>query len=149
MVIALADHGESLGEHKEKSHSIFIYESTQHIPFLVRVPRLPAAGRQIVSIVSQVDVMPTVLDFLSIPIPAEAQGRSLKQLITGAEKDGATGQAFMESHYPYLRQGRFDRQVGKRAVTTPTALSLPTKRSPPRLTSSRQASHSASGSIPR
>ena len=49
--------------------------------------------------------MPTVLDFLSIPIPAEAQGRSLKQLITGAEKDGATGQAFMESHYPYLHFG--------------------------------------------
>jgi arylsulfatase A-like enzyme len=105
IVIAIADHGESLGEHDENTHAIYIYESTQHIPFIIRVPGLKNTNRAISKIVSQVDVVPTVLDFLSIPIPGQVKGRSLKKLILGQEKDGDSGEAFLESHYPFLHYG--------------------------------------------
>jgi arylsulfatase A-like enzyme len=102
IVVAIADHGESLGEHGENSHAVFLYEGTQHIPFIMRVPGLKKTNLAISTIVGQVDVVPTIMDFLSIPAPAQVKGRSLKKLILGQEKDGDQGVAFLESHFPFL-----------------------------------------------
>jgi arylsulfatase A-like enzyme/Tfp pilus assembly protein PilF len=38
LIIMLSDHGESLGEHGEKEHGFFIYNSTVHIPLIVKPP---------------------------------------------------------------------------------------------------------------
>src|SRR5947199_1553754 len=67
-VIALAgDHGEGLGEHGEKTHGFFIYNSTLHVPLILKVPG--AAPRVVAEDVSLVDVMPTLLQALKIPSP--------------------------------------------------------------------------------
>lgn len=105
IIIAIGDHGESLGEHNEPTHYIFLYDATQWIPFLVRVPGLKKPGRAILNIVSQIDVFPTVLDLLNIKIPAQSQGRSLKKLLYGREPNELSGEAFLESHFPYLHFG--------------------------------------------
>ena len=42
IVVVAADHGESLGEHGEDGHGIFLYESTLRVPLIMRVPHLPA-----------------------------------------------------------------------------------------------------------
>lgn len=105
IIIAIGDHGEGLGEHKERTHSIFIYQATQHIPFIIRVPGIQNPGRKISQVVSQVDVLPTILDFLGLPVPPEVKGQSLKKLITGDEQESQDRQAFMESHFPYLHYG--------------------------------------------
>jgi len=105
IIVAIADHGEGLGEHEEKTHALFIYEATEHIPFLMRVPGLKNKGRILSRIVSQADVMPTILDFLSLPVPKEVQGKSLKKLILGQEKVREEGEAFLESHFPLLHYG--------------------------------------------
>jgi len=52
-----------------------------------------------------VDVMPTILDLVSIPIPKQAQGQSLAKLILDKEPDQATGEVFMESHFGFLHYG--------------------------------------------
>ena len=65
MIVLCGDHGESLGEHGEKTHGFFIYNATMHVPLIIRLPenRLPenAAARTVADPVSLVDLMPTVL----------------------------------------------------------------------------------------
>jgi arylsulfatase A-like enzyme/Flp pilus assembly protein TadD len=68
VIVVVGDHGESLGEHGEATHGIFVYESTMHVPFLLRVPT--SAARVERGLVSLVDVVPYLLDLLgSQPIP--------------------------------------------------------------------------------
>ena len=99
-VIALtADHGEGLGEHGEKTHGFFIYNSTLHVPLIVRVPG--AAPRVISDPVSLVDVMPTVLQALKIPIPPTVQGRSLLGEILGNPPSGVSN-LYAETYLPLL-----------------------------------------------
>lgn len=105
IVVAIGDHGEGMGEHGEMTHAIFIYEATQRVPFIIRVPGLKNANRELSYIAGQVDVMPTVLDFLGLPLPSQVQGRSLKKLILGQEKDSYEGESILESHYPFLHFG--------------------------------------------
>ena len=40
LVVVTADHGESLGEHGEATHSHLVYDATQHVPLLLRGPGL-------------------------------------------------------------------------------------------------------------
>ena len=68
LVVLASDHGESLGEHGEKTHDFFVYNATLHIACIIKVPG--AAPRVVMDEVSLVDVMTTVLQALGIPIPA-------------------------------------------------------------------------------
>jgi len=105
IVIAIGDHGEGLGEHDEMTHGIFIYDATSRIPFIIRIPGLKNPGRHLTKTVSQLDVMPTILDFLGLPPAKDIQGVSLKNLILGQEPDSESGDVFMESHFPFLHYG--------------------------------------------
>src|SRR4029077_11464300 len=44
VVIVTADHGESLGEHGEPTHGIFIYDATVRVPLIWRFPRALPSG---------------------------------------------------------------------------------------------------------
>ncbi len=105
IIIAVADHGESLGEHQEPTHFVFLYEATQRIPLLIRIPGLKNDEHLIRNVVSQIDLMPTILDLLSIEVPKQCSGRSLKRLLYGKEPNEFKGEAFLESHFPYLHFG--------------------------------------------
>ena len=80
LVIAVGDHGESLGEHGEATHGIFLYDATLHVPLIVAGPELPR-GRVIDDQVRSIDIHPTVMDFLRLPPSSEAQGVSLWPLM--------------------------------------------------------------------
>lgn len=98
LVVACGDHGEAFGEHGERGHGIFLYEPTLRVPLLMSAPgRLPA-GRAVTSRARLVDVMPTILDLLSIPAPAGLQGRSLLPVIRGEETGDRD--AYLETFYP-------------------------------------------------
>jgi arylsulfatase A-like enzyme/Flp pilus assembly protein TadD len=81
VIVLCGDHGESLGEHGEKTHGFFIYNATMHVPLIIRLPenRLPdnAAARTVADPVSLVDLMPTVLGAVGLEIPSQVQGRNL------------------------------------------------------------------------
>jgi arylsulfatase A-like enzyme/cytochrome c-type biogenesis protein CcmH/NrfG len=82
LVVLTSDHGEALGEHGEATHGIFGYEATLRVPLVVYQPNRwrPA----IVSTpVAHVDIMPTILDALALPVPADIDGRSLVPLLNG------------------------------------------------------------------
>src|ERR1700682_6561920 len=65
VIVLCGDHGESLGEHGEKTHGFFIYNATMHVPLIIRLPenRLPEnkAARLGAEPVSLADLMPTAL----------------------------------------------------------------------------------------
>ncbi len=77
LVIVTADHGESLGEHGEMSHGIFIYDGTQHVPLIVSGPSPLPRGHTVEYEVGVVDITPTVLNLLGIDPPGELDGRNL------------------------------------------------------------------------
>ena len=52
-------------------------------PLAISIPDTPVKGKIIDSLVSQVDILPTILDYLQIPIPDECQGKSLRPVIEG------------------------------------------------------------------
>jgi len=82
IIIILGDHGEQFYEHGHTSHH-GIYEELIHVPLAVLIPAEWARGKTIDSLVSQVDILPTILDFLQITALEQYQGKSLKPLIEG------------------------------------------------------------------
>jgi arylsulfatase A-like enzyme len=94
VVVVVADHGESLGEHGEADHGVFLYESVLRVPLIVRAPGLPP--RRVPSVVRLIDVMPTVLDLLGLPVPP-LDGVSLVATLNGQPADV---EAYAESLYP-------------------------------------------------
>ncbi|MCP4898169.1 MAG: sulfatase-like hydrolase/transferase [bacterium] len=86
LVIVVGDHGEGLGEHNEQTHSLLTYDTTLRVPFILRVPGREG-GLRITQRVGTVDVLPTVLELLNLPIPPSVQGRSLLPLLDGQTDD--------------------------------------------------------------
>ena len=74
LIIFTSDHGEMLGEHKESFHGFFIYDAATRIPLIIKPPTTALRGRVIETQVQSVDIVPTILHMLGIPIPKEVQG---------------------------------------------------------------------------
>jgi arylsulfatase A-like enzyme/Tfp pilus assembly protein PilF len=104
IVVAMGDHGESLGEHGEGSHGFFVYDSTMHVPLMIRTPYDGLTKRRVTGVVRSQDVMPTVLALLGQSAPAESIGRSLVPMMTGATGD-LNLDAYSESYYPRYHYG--------------------------------------------
>jgi choline-sulfatase len=97
LIIVVGDHGEGLGEHHEQTHGIFLYDSTLHVPLILKLPAR-SAGSVIQSQVRTTDILPTVLDLLGIPTPQTLDGLSLKPYLSGKEFVSRT--LFGETDYP-------------------------------------------------
>jgi arylsulfatase A-like enzyme/Tfp pilus assembly protein PilF len=79
VVVMTADHGEGLEEHNEATHSLLCYDGTLHVPLIMAGPGV-AAGKRVTDRVGTVDIVPTVLELLGVPAPADLQGRPLAGL---------------------------------------------------------------------
>jgi arylsulfatase A-like enzyme/Tfp pilus assembly protein PilF len=114
VIAVMADHGEALGDHGEDTHGTFLYDETIHVPLLIKLPSTaPAgkgsakkasakkalAGRRIENPVELVDVLPTILQAVKIPVPPEVQGESL----LGVTFPGRP--AYAETDYPHRAYG--------------------------------------------
>jgi len=103
LIVMLSDHGESLGEHGEQEHGFFVYNSTLHIPLIVK----PAAGSgikrgQVARPVETTSVAPTLLKLAGIKDePLEKQFASMG-LFTDSD-NGTT--AYSETFYPFSSFG--------------------------------------------
>jgi arylsulfatase A-like enzyme/tetratricopeptide (TPR) repeat protein len=71
-----SDHGESLGEHQEATHSYGIYEATQRVPLIVAGPGLPQGG-VVTGVAGLADAAPTLLELAALPPLPGAGGHSL------------------------------------------------------------------------
>jgi arylsulfatase A-like enzyme/Flp pilus assembly protein TadD len=76
LIIITSDHGESLMEHEEDTHGWFIYHSTTRIPLIVKLPGR-RNGKTVPGKVALIDLAPTALELVGIPVPADMEGESL------------------------------------------------------------------------
>jgi len=100
MIVLSGDHGESLGEHGEKTHGFFIYNATLHVPMIIHLPG-SAAGRAIPELASLTDLLPTILQELKVEAPANVQGQSLLPLLTTTKEKEIPG-LYAETFLPRL-----------------------------------------------
>lgn len=102
LIVLSGDHGESLGEHEEKTHGFFIYNATLHVPLIFHLPIAVAQkARTPKDLVSLADLMPTILQVLHIDIPSEVQGHNLLPVMEG--KPGADSRTlYAETFLPRL-----------------------------------------------
>jgi arylsulfatase A-like enzyme/tetratricopeptide (TPR) repeat protein len=103
LIIAVGDHGESLGEHGEATHGIFLYDATLHIPLMVAGPDIPR-GKVIDDQVRSIDIHPTAMEFLHLPSSREAQGVSLWPLIQHGTRV-RSNYSYGETLYPRTYMG--------------------------------------------
>jgi arylsulfatase A-like enzyme len=104
LVVVIGDHGESLDEHGERRHGLFVYEAVTRIPLMIRAPVGATRGRRVADVVRSVDVMPTVLELLRLPVPPRVSGASLTGRMVGA-LDGPRGESYSETMYPLYHFG--------------------------------------------
>lgn len=83
IVVLTSDHGEEFAEHDRVGHSKSVYDEVLRVPLLVWAPGLVREGTRIDTMVSVVDVVPTVLDLLEIAPPQGLQGRTLRAALRG------------------------------------------------------------------
>lgn len=80
IIIILSDHGEQFYEHGHTSHH-GVYDELIHIPLAMSIPNRSLESQTINGLVSQVDILPTILDYLSINPPTNCAGTSMRPLI--------------------------------------------------------------------
>jgi arylsulfatase A-like enzyme/Tfp pilus assembly protein PilF len=107
IIVFTSDHGESLGEHGEDEHGFFVYNSTLHVPLIIKPHKgSPLKPRRIQPPVETISIGPTLLQLAAIqdPIQSQFQARSLVALMTHgtAPEDRA---AYAETFYPFSSFG--------------------------------------------
>jgi tetratricopeptide (TPR) repeat protein len=100
IIILLSDHGEGLGEHGEMEHGVFVYRESIQVPLLIKLPANRMGGETVRDVASLVDLVPTILELLSIDAPASLDGSHLF-----AVSDGTARTVYAESYYPRLHFG--------------------------------------------
>jgi choline-sulfatase len=98
LIIAVGDHGEGLGEHKEETHGIFLYDSTLRIPLLLKFPGNANRTSVINLPVRTIDVLPTVLEGVGIKSADKFDGSSLTAYLNDRSTESRT--LIAETDYP-------------------------------------------------
>src|SRR5437868_4872731 len=100
LIVLSGDHGESLGEHGEKTHGFFIYNATLHVPLLIHLPG-GSSPKVVPALVNLADLMPTVLQALKVEVPSQVQGRNLLSLMKTTAQGDSRG-LYAETFLPRL-----------------------------------------------
>lgn len=118
VVIVTADHGEEFGDHGGRYHGTTVYEEQVRVPLLIHGAGVPPG---IVSTpVQTIDILPTTLSALAVPVPPRLRGRDLGRVLTGQASSVPpppnVGFAFAETdRYTMIAQGA-DRLVCERQL---------------------------------
>lgn len=115
IIVVVGDHGESLDQHGEPTHAAYIYDTTVRVPLLVAAPGSgQATGESVRGQVRTIDIAPTILDLLGLPVHTDMQGSSLvpelRDPATHAQRLALIETHFSHYHYQWapLRALRTD-----------------------------------------
>jgi arylsulfatase A-like enzyme len=95
VIVFLSDHGEEFGEHGRTYHGGTLYNEQVHVPLLMKVPGMAVRNRVVTEIIELLDVFPTLLELLELPVPGGIDGESLVPLVEG-KRESIDGLAFSE-----------------------------------------------------
>ncbi|MCL2779097.1 MAG: sulfatase-like hydrolase/transferase [Polyangiaceae bacterium] len=117
-ILVTADHGEEFGDHGGHYHGTSVYEEQVRVPLVIAGQGI--APRVVDTPVQTIDLLPTTLAALDIPMPARLRGRDLGPLITGHAPANDEGLAFAETDdYTLVARGT-DRLVCARKISACT-----------------------------
>ncbi|MDB4953166.1 MAG: sulfatase [Myxococcales bacterium] len=85
VVVVTGDHGEGFGEHGVRNHGYHLYSAQTKVPLIVRVPGL--APRRALTPAAHVDILPTLVNLAGGAATADMMGRSLVDVIAGADRE--------------------------------------------------------------
>ena len=103
LVVLAGDHGEAFGEKVETGHGVFLYDGTLKVPLILCAPGHLPGGRVVPTRVRLTDIVPTVLDMVGLPVPAQVEGETLVPLAGG--KKGRDLETYIETFYPRENYG--------------------------------------------
>ena len=84
IIVFTSDHGEAFFEHRLYGHNKTLYDDMVRIPLVIRFPASAGIRPQRIAVpVESIDILPTLLDYLGLPIPKHAEGDSLWPLVVG------------------------------------------------------------------
>jgi arylsulfatase A-like enzyme/Flp pilus assembly protein TadD len=92
LVAVIGDHGESLGEHGERTHGFFLYQPTLRVPWLMAGPGV-AAGERRSGVARTADLLPTLMGALGEPVAAGLDG-------VDRLKQPSPRESYAETFYP-------------------------------------------------
>ncbi len=95
LVVVASDHGESLGEHGERTHGLFAYDATLRVPLILWAPGHLNPG-VVSGLARLVDLAPTILDLVGAPPLDGIDGGTLRPSINGEAADG-TPESYFEA----------------------------------------------------
>ena len=84
LIVFVADHGEEFLDHGRWLHGRSVFDELVRVPLVVKLPGNRGAGRRIGGQVQAVDIVPTILQALAIPLDPSLMGRPLQEAIAGA-----------------------------------------------------------------
>lgn len=93
LIVILSDHGQSFGEHGRYAEHLQCYDEVLRMALIVRDPRRRGQGRRIDELVQGVDVLPTILDLLDLPVPPTVVGKSLRPFLADGRHPGREAHA--------------------------------------------------------
>jgi arylsulfatase A-like enzyme len=110
LIVITSDHGESLTEHDIFFDHHGLYDVSIHVPLILAGPKLPE-GRRIKGLIQHVDLAPTILEILDLPVQNEKafDGNSLTPLINGDKKELHPAVFAEEAYYERKRAVRTKR----------------------------------------
>ena len=103
LIVLAGDHGEAFGEKVETGHGVFLYDGTLKVPLILHAEGHLPKGGVIKSRVRLIDIAPSILDLLGLPVPSEIQGTSLLPYIAGREKKDLS--TYLETYFPRENYG--------------------------------------------
>src|SRR5262245_43827798 len=108
LLVVTADHGEGLGEHGESTHGLFLYQSTLHVPLIVRPPGGRSPGQRVARTIGLVDLAPTILASAGVPWTGPTQGRPLAEVAGEGHTKGEASSVdgyYIENLLPHISFG--------------------------------------------
>ena len=96
LVVVTADHGEEFLDHGLFGHGNSLYEELIRVPLIIYDGAKPQPGRVVSEVTQNLDLYPTILEYLGIEVPAGALGSSLLPLLYGSRPQTAGGVAMSE-----------------------------------------------------
>lgn len=100
-IALVSDHGEGLGDHGEEEHGLFLYESTIHVPFIIKAANQKGGGTRVKAPVQHIDLMQTFAKITGFAVPSGLQGRDLSALWNSGtlEPRGIYSEAMMPRYH--------------------------------------------------
>ncbi len=74
LVIFTSDHGDMLGAHRLQGKNACAYKEIANIPLIIRGGE---AGKVVTAPASHIDLAPTVMDYMGLPVPVLLEGKSM------------------------------------------------------------------------